>query len=78
MHGKLILDSTLSFHLNPIEHTTKIKSSAVSIKSAMYTEHEYQALPSFCLDGKFAVVPKNWQLSSSEKKYLDSINIIKL
>ena len=35
-----------------------------------------QALPRFFIDEKLAIVPKNWQINSSEKKYLDSINVI--
>ena len=31
-HGQFIVGSPLSFHLNPIEHTTKIKSNIVSIE----------------------------------------------
>ena len=42
----------------------------------MHTEHEYQALPRFFIDEKLAIVPQNWQLNSSEKNYLDSINVI--
>ena len=33
-------------------------------------------MPRFIIEGKLAIVPKNWQLNSSKKKYLDSINII--
>ena len=33
MHGQFIVGSPLSFHLNPMEHTTKIKSNIVSIKN---------------------------------------------
>ena len=75
-HGQFIVCSALSFHLNPIEHTTKIKSNMVSIEKPLYKEHEYQVLPRFFIDEKVAVVPKNWELNSGEKNYLDSINII--
>ena len=44
-HEQFIVASPLSFHLNPIEHTTKIKSNLVSIENPLYTEREYQALP---------------------------------
>ena len=76
IHGQFIVGFPLSFQLNPIEHTTKVKSNIVSIENPLLTEHEYQALPGFFLDEKLAIVPKNWQLNSSEKNYLDSINII--
>ena len=76
MHGQFIVGFPLSFHLNPIEHTSKIKSNIVPIEKHLYTEHEYQALPKFFMDEKLAIVPKNWQLDSREKNYLDSINII--
>ena len=66
----------LSFHLNPTEYTTKIISNAVSVENYLYTEYEYQALPRFFIDEKLAIVPKIWQHNSSEKIYLDSINII--
>ena len=59
-----------------MEHTTKIKSNIVSIENLLCKEHEYQALPRFFIDEKLAIVPKNWQLNSSEKNYLESINII--
>ena len=75
-YGRFIVGSPLSFHLNSIENTTKIKSNIVSIENPLYTEHEYQALPRFFIDEKLAIVPKNWQLNSSEKNHLDSINII--
>ena len=76
MHGQFIVGFPLSFHLNPIEHASKIKSNIVSIEKHLYTEHEYQALPKFFIDEKLAIIPKNWQLDSREKNYLDSINII--
>ena len=47
MHGQLIVGFPLSFHLNPIEHTTKIKSNIVSLEKRLCTEHEYQALSRF-------------------------------
>ena len=50
MHEQFIVGSPLSFHLNPIEHTTKTKSNIVSIEKPLYTEHEYQALPRFLID----------------------------
>ena len=59
-----------------MEHTTKIKSNIVSIENLLCKEHENQALPRFFIDEKLAIVPKNWQLNSSEKNYLESINII--
>ena len=34
-----ILGSPLSFHLNPIEHITKIKSNIVPIENLLYTEY---------------------------------------
>ena len=76
MHGQFIVGSPLLFRLNPIEHTTKIKFNRVSIENPLYTEHEYQALPKFFIDEKLAIVPKNWQLNSSEKNYLDSTNTV--
>ena len=33
-------------------------------------------MPRFFIDEKLAIVSKNWELNSSEKNYLDSINII--
>ena len=66
-YGRFIVGSPLSFHLNSIENTTKIKSNIVSTENPLYTEHEYQALPRFFIDEKLAIVPKNWQLNSSEK-----------
>ena len=76
IYGQFIAGSPLSFHLNPIEHETKIKSNIVSIAKPLYTKHEYQALPRFFVDEKLAIVSKNWQLNLSEKNYLYSINII--
>ena len=76
MHGQFVVGSPLSFHLNPIEHATKIKSNIVSIEKALHTEHKYQAFPRFFIDEKLAIFPKNWQINSSEKNYLDSINMI--
>ena len=76
MHRQFIVGFPLSFYLNPIEHKTKIKSNAVSIENYQYTEYVYQALPRFFIDEELAIVPKIWQLNSSEKNYLDSINII--
>ena len=32
MYGRFIVDSPLSFYLNPIEHTTKTKSNIVSVE----------------------------------------------
>ena len=66
MHGRFIVGSPQSFHLNPIEHTTKAKSNVVSIENSLYTEHEYQVLPKFFIDEKLAIVLKNWQLTSSK------------
>ena len=68
MHGQLIVGSLLSFDLNPIEHTSKIKSNIVSLEKPLCTEHEYQALSRFFIDEKLAIVPKNGQLNSSGKK----------
>ena len=49
----------------------------MSVENSLYTEHKYQALPRCFINEKLTIVPKNWQLNSSEKKnYLDSINII--
>ena len=59
IHGQFIVGFPLSFQLNPIEHTTKVKSNIVSIENPLLTEHEYQALPGFFLDEKLAIVPKN-------------------
>ena len=59
MHGQFIVGSSLSFHLNPIEHTTKAKSNVVSIENSLYIEHEYQVLPKFLIDEKLAIVLKN-------------------
>ena len=69
MHEQFIVGSTLSFHLNPIAHTTKVKFNTVS-------EYECQVLPRFFIDDKRAIDPKSWQLNSNEKNYLDSINVI--
>ena len=41
MHGQFIVGSPLLFHLNPIEHTTKIKSNIIPTEKPLYTEHEY-------------------------------------
>ena len=41
MHKQFIEASPPSFHINPIEHTTKIKSNIGSIENPLYTEHEY-------------------------------------
>ena len=59
MHGQFIVGSPLSFHLNPIEHATKIKSNIVSVENSLYTEHKYQALPRCFINEKLAIVPKN-------------------
>ena len=48
----------------------------MSFENPLYTEHKDQALPGFFIDEKLPIVPKNWQLNSNEKNYLDSINII--
>ena len=61
MHGRFIVGSPQSFHLNPIEHTTKAKSNVVSIENSLY-----QVLPKFFIDEKLAIVLKNWQLTSSK------------
>ena len=58
MHRQFIVGSPLSFHFNPIEHITKIKSNIVSIENPLYTEHEYQTLPRFIIYEKLVVVPK--------------------
>ena len=59
MHGQFIVGSALSFHLNPIELITKIKSNTVSFENPLYIEHKYQALPGFFIDEKLPIVPKN-------------------
>ena len=59
MHGQFIVGFLLYYHLNPMEHTTKIKSNIVSIENLLCKEHEYQALPRFFIDEKLAIVPKN-------------------
>ena len=76
MHGQLIVGSPLSFYLNPIEHTTKIKSNIASLEKPLCTEHEDQALSRFFIDEKLAIVPKNGQLNSSRKNYLNSVNLM--
>ena len=67
MHGQFIVSSPLSFHLNPIEDTTKIKSNIVLIEKPLCTGHLYQALPRLFIDKKLVIVPK--------QNYLHSINM---
>ena len=70
MHGQFIAGFPLSFHRNPMEHSTKIKSNIVSIENPVYREYKYQAFSKMLIDRNLAIVPKNWQLNSSEKKLL--------
>ena len=70
MHGQFIVGFPLSFHRNPMEHSTNIKSNIVSIENPLYREYEYQAFSKMLIDKNLAIVPKNWQLNSSGKKLL--------
>jgi len=44
-YGQFLIGSPLSFHLNPIEHTTKVKTNIVTIDNPCYSEHEFKELP---------------------------------
>ena len=55
----LLAPVPLSFHLNPIGHTTIIKSNIVSVEKLLTTKHEYKALPRFFIDENLAIVAKN-------------------
>ena len=73
IHGQFIVAYyiiPLSFHRNPMEHSSKIKSNIVSIENPLYREYEYEAFSKMLIDKNLAIVPKNWQLNSSGKKLL--------
>ena len=76
-YGMFDVGSPLSFHLNPVDFTTKIVTNIDHIDTPLYTEHDFLNLPFRFINKKNPVIPRHWQLSSDEWSYFDSIRVTK-